>query len=62
MREPYVVYQSIKAAEDMFAAMEMIPDRVRFRQVEFIDNETAAVNLDTVSYTHLDVYKRQCNG
>ena len=31
MREPYVVYQSIKAAEDMFAAMEMIPDRVRFR-------------------------------
>ena len=46
MREPYVVYQSIKAAEDMFAAMEMIPDRVRFRQVEFIDKETAAVNLD----------------
>ena len=46
MREPYVVYQSIKAAEDMFAAMEMLPDRVRFRQVEFIDNETAAVNLD----------------
>ena len=26
MRESYVIYQSIKAAEDMFTAMELFPD------------------------------------
>ena len=42
----YAIEQVCTTYADMFAAMEMIPDRVRFRQVEFIDNETAAVNLD----------------
>ena len=46
MRESYVIYQSIKAAEDMFTAMELFPDSAETDWGEFISNEKAKVNLD----------------
>ena len=46
MRESYVIYQSTKAAEDMFTAMELFPDRAETDWGKFISNEKAKVNLD----------------
>ena len=43
MRESYVIYQSIKAAEDMFTAMELFPDSAETDWGEFISNEKAKV-------------------
>lgn len=40
----YVIYQSKKAAEDTFAAMELA--NMIFQDVHYIDNETAAANLE----------------
>ena len=46
MRESYVIYQSTKAAEDMFTAMELFPDSAETDWGKFISNEKAKVNLD----------------
>lgn len=46
MQESYVIYQSIKAAEDMFAAMKLLPGKIKFLPVDYIDEETAAANLE----------------
>ena len=40
----YVIYQSLKAANDMFAAMRLT--KITFGNVHYIDEETAAANLD----------------
>ncbi len=40
----YVIYQSEKAAEDTFAAMDLA--NIVFHDVHYIDNETAAANLE----------------
>lgn len=40
----YVIYQSKKAAEDTFAAMELA--NMILQDVHYIDNETAAANLE----------------
>ena len=40
----YVIYQSEKAAEDTFAAMDL--SNIVFQYVHYIDNETAAANLE----------------
>lgn len=40
----YVIYQSEKAAEDTFAAMELV--NMIFHDVHYIDNETATANLE----------------
>ena len=46
MWESYVIYQSTKAAEDMFAAMKLFPDSADENWEKFISNEKAKVNLD----------------
>lgn len=40
----YVIYQSVKAAEDMFAAMQL--SSISFGDIHYIDDETAAANLE----------------
>lgn len=40
----YVIYQSIKAAEDMFAAMQL--SSISFGDIHYINDETAAANLE----------------
>lgn len=42
----YVIYQSYTAASDMFEAMRILPNRINIQDTHFIDNETAAANLD----------------
>lgn len=42
----YVRYQSEKAAEDLFEAMKVLPGRVKIREGHYIDNETAASELE----------------
>lgn len=44
VQDAYVIYQSQTAAEDMFAAMELV--KMNFTGVHYIDDETAAANLD----------------
>lgn len=47
IKDAYVQYQSEKAAEDLFQAMELLSGRVNMGQdVHYIDNVTAAANLD----------------
>ena len=46
IKDAYVQYQSRKAAKDQFDAMELLPGRVKMeRNVHYIDDETAAMNL-----------------
>ena len=44
VQNSYVIYQSKKAAEDPFAAMELA--NMIFQDIHYIDNETAAANLE----------------
>ena len=44
VQNSYVIYQSKKAAEDTFAAMDLA--NIVFQDVHYIDNETAAANLE----------------
>ena len=44
VQNSYVIYQSKKAAEDTFAAMELA--NMIFQDIHYIDNETAAANLE----------------
>lgn len=47
IKDAYVQYQSEKAAEDLFQAMELLSGQVNMGQdVHYIDNVTAAANLD----------------
>ena len=45
VQNSYVIYQSKKAAEDTFAAMDLA--NIVFQDVHYINNETAAANLET---------------
>ncbi|RGY97284.1 hypothetical protein [Clostridium sp. AM58-1XD] len=42
----YVIYQSAKAAADMFHAMEILPDQMKLYGVHYINEETAEANLE----------------
>ena len=44
VQNSYVIYQSKKAAEDTFAAMDLA--NIVFQDVHYINNETAAANLE----------------
>lgn len=44
----YVIYQSIKAAEDMFTAMQF--SSISFGNIHYIDDETAAANLELAQF------------
>lgn len=44
IQESYVRYQSKKAADDTFAAMKLV--KIKFSGVHYINNETAAANLE----------------
>ena len=49
IKDAYVQYQSRKAAKDLFDAMELLPGRVKMeRDVHYIDDKTAAMNLHLV--------------
>lgn len=47
----YVIYQSEKAAEDTFAAMDLA--NIVFHDVHYIDDETAAANLEVAQLKSL---------
>lgn len=47
----YVIYQSIKAAEDMFTAMQF--SSISFGNIHYIDDETAAANLEVAQLKSL---------
>lgn len=49
--DAYVIYQSYKAAEDMFEVMRTLPGRVSLQDIHYIDDETAAANLDIALMT-----------
>lgn len=42
----HVIYSSHKAAEEMFQAMLLVNNRVTFTDLNYVDEETAAANLD----------------
>lgn len=44
VQNSYVIYQSKKAAEDTFAAMDLA--NIVFQDVHYINNEMAAANLE----------------
>lgn len=43
---PHVIYQSAKAAEDMFEAIKLLPDKIKFDGITYVNEETAAANLE----------------
>ena len=42
----HVIYSSHKAAEEMFPAMLLVHKRMTFTDLNYVDEETAAANLD----------------
>lgn len=46
IQDAYVQYQSPKAAQDMFEAMALVHNKITFNTPDYIDEETAAANLD----------------
>ena len=42
----HVIYSSHKAAEEMFQAMLLVNNRMTFTDLNYVDEETAAANLD----------------
>lgn len=46
IQDAYVQYQSPKAAQDMFEAMVLVNNKITFNTPDYIDEETAAANLD----------------
>lgn len=46
IQDAYVIYSSMKAASDMFDAMVLVKNRITFQHPYYIDEETAAANLD----------------
>lgn len=46
MQDYYVIYSSRKAADEMFQAMKLVKYKVTFNAPDYIDEETAAANLD----------------
>ena len=42
----HVIYSSHKAAEEMFQAMLLVNNRMTFTDLHYVDEETAAANLD----------------
>lgn len=46
IQDAYVIYSTRKAASDMFDAMALVRNRITFQHPYYIDEETAAANLD----------------
>lgn len=46
IQDALVIYSSNKAASDMFEAINLIPDQMVFKGLYFVDEETAATNLE----------------
>lgn len=44
--DPYVIYQSMEAANAMIEAMALLPDRIDFSRTHYISDEAAAANLE----------------
>lgn len=44
--DSYVIYITHKAAQEMFQAMSLVNNRMTFTDLHFVDEETAAANLD----------------
>ena len=42
----HVIYSYHKAAEEMFQAMLLVNNRMTFTDLNYVDEETAAANLD----------------
>lgn len=42
----HVIYSSHKAAEEMFQAMLLVNNQMTFTDLNYVDEETAAANLD----------------
>ena len=49
-------------AEEPWGRLPRLVNRALDMGRAFKDPETGVVRLSPVSYTHLDVYKRQCHG
>ena len=47
-RDPYVQYQSLKAAEDAFAAMEKLLNYLNMKDIRYVDDKTASTGLEMV--------------
>ena len=43
---PHVIYQSAKAAEDMLEAIKLLPDKIKFDGITYVNEETADANLE----------------
>ena len=48
----HVIYSSHKAAEEMFQAMLLVNNRMTFTDLNYVDEETAAANLDIAIMKH----------
>lgn len=56
-RDPYVQYQSLKAAEDAFTAMEKLLNYLSMKDIHYVDDKTASIGLEMVLTmgTQLDI-------
>lgn len=46
IQDSYTIYSSNKAASDMFQAMILVHNKMTFAEIYYVDEETAAANLD----------------
>lgn len=46
IQNSYIIYSSHKAAEEMFQAMILVHNKLKFNDINYVDEETAAANLD----------------
>ena len=45
-QDTFVIYSSRRAAADMFEAINLIPEQMNFHGLYYVDEETAAANLE----------------
>ena len=46
--DPYVQYQSLKAAEDAFTTMEKLLNYLSMKDIRYVDDKTASTGLEMV--------------
>lgn len=56
-KDPHVQYQSMKAAEDTFAATEKLLNYISMKDIHYVDEKTASAYLEIALMLgiHLDV-------
>lgn len=46
VQDSFVIYQSYQAALNLFEPIYILPDRIDLKGIHYIDDETAAANLE----------------